>query len=63
MIPMHHVHLRPFLTETGQFEKLVESGRTISSVLSPLDDSLAIYMRNTVCVESFGNGALSLYKK
>lgn len=44
------LHLRPFLAEAGKFDKLVEANRTLSATISPLDDSLAVHLKATVCV-------------
>lgn len=49
MATPRHLNLRPFLAEAGKFDKLVESGETLSTTISPLDDSLAVHMKNTVC--------------
>ncbi len=48
MAATQHLHLAPFLAETGKFDKLVESGQTLSAAISPLDDSIAAYLKNTV---------------
>jgi hypothetical protein len=48
------LYLRPFLVESGNFDKLVESGQTLSTNVSPLDDSVAVYMKNTVSSSVLG---------
>lgn len=41
-----YLNLVPHLVEAGKFQDLVDAGQTLSSVLSPLDNSLAIYATN-----------------
>lgn len=49
MAATQHLNLAPFLAEAGKFDKLVESGQTLSAAISPLDDSIAAYLKSTVC--------------
>lgn len=49
MAASQNLHLRPFLAETGNFDKIIESGQTLSTAISPLDDSSAVYLKATVC--------------
>ncbi|KAF9444472.1 hypothetical protein P691DRAFT_677501 [Macrolepiota fuliginosa MF-IS2] len=46
MASSRHLNLRPFLAEAGKFDKLVGSGQTLSTSISPLDDSFAVHMKN-----------------
>jgi nuclear pore complex protein Nup85 len=48
------LHLRPFLAEAGGFNKLVEANQTLSATTSPLDDSLAVHLKATVCLSEPG---------
>ncbi|KAH9479690.1 Nuclear pore complex protein Nup85 [Psilocybe cubensis] len=41
-----YLNLVPHLVEAGKFQDFVNAGQTLSSVLSPLDNSLAIYATN-----------------
>lgn len=44
------INLVPSLVGPGQFDDLVKAGQTISSVLSPADNSFAVYITNAVSI-------------
>lgn len=50
MLGTDYINLVPPLVEAGKFQALVAAGQTISSTLSPLDNSLAVFVTNTVSV-------------
>lgn len=47
---LNDLHLRPFLAEAREFNKLVEANQTLSAAISPLDDSLAVHLKALVYI-------------
>jgi nuclear pore complex protein Nup85 len=45
-----HLNVLPPLVQSGHIDKFIESGRTLSASLSPLDNSVAAFVSNAVCI-------------
>jgi nuclear pore complex protein Nup85 len=48
MVERDNINLAPPLIEAGKFGELVKAGQTISSALSPSDNSLVVFIKNAV---------------
>lgn len=53
MLGTDSINLVPPLVEAGKFGDLVAAGQTISSTLSPQDNSLAVFITNTASSARF----------
>jgi hypothetical protein len=48
MTSSRHLNLAPPLVQSGRVDELIQLGQTLTSSLSPSDNSLAIFVTNTV---------------